>query len=214
MWKHWASQHFCREWGGGTHEPTSLAEELLIVDDFWGMEAQFSSRVGRPRSSGRPYAQECMSTTIWIQSGFFLVWFSGYFWDCNLITFAPSLYFLQTLTYTQPHSIKFIASFFIVTECMYVFVYSYTFLNITWIHIILLVCTFSELTMWHWTSGVLFPGEDLFSHSQLYLKLPIVLYVEVRTLGRLSIKFGVFIGITLVHLCGHVGETSRVYFWY
>lgn len=78
----------------------------------------------------------------------------------------------------------------------------------------LLVCTFSELTIWHWTRGVFFPGEDIFYYSQLYSKLPIVLCVEVRTLGQLSIKFGVFTGITLVHLCGHVGETSQVYFWY
>lgn len=47
------------------------------------------------------------------------------------------------------------------------------------VHIVLLVCTFSRLTLWYgigYLTGVLFPGEDSFSVSQQ----PLITYSDLR----------------------------------
>lgn len=57
-----------------------------------------------------------------------------YFWDYNIFTaFLPSLFFLQMLTNSSPysHSISYTLFSLIITECIYVFAYAYTVLDIT-----------------------------------------------------------------------------------
>lgn len=67
------------------------------------------------------------------------------FWDYNIIKTLPP-------TYPIPFFFKFLTSFsLIVIPCVSVYTYIHIFLNITCIVcIMLLVCIFSGLTIWHW----------------------------------------------------------------
>lgn len=73
-----------------------------------------------------------------------------------LFTFLPPFPSSNPLIYSTFH-FKFTASFLIncyTFSCLYVFIHTYISLNITcWIHIVLFVCIYSGMTIWHWTIG-------------------------------------------------------------
>lgn len=75
-----------------------------------------------------------------------------------------------------PHSESSHISFHLISQmqilffvnifaCIYVYLYTYIFLDITFSDcLMLLVCEFSGLTMWYWiTNGVLVPGKEYFT---------------------------------------------------
>ena len=135
-------------------------------------------------------------------------------WDCNLITFLPSLsslHLFHSLLSTFPSNSWPLFSLMVIA-CMYVFAYTYIFLNITyWSHIMLLVRMISGLTVWHWaTNWCALPRGGPPAPS--FPQLPIDLCVGLRPSGIIPIQFGVCIVSNLFSSClgGHVGETLQI----
>lgn len=76
------------------------------------------------------------------------------------------------------------------------------------------VCMFSGLTIWQWTTNrcALPWGGSPTLPTPNFTQLPVILWVELRAPGLVSIEFGMFIGVSLLssYLGRHVGEISEV----
>lgn len=79
------------------------------------------------------------------------------FWDCNkIISFLHCPPSLQTLWFTSPCSLKFIAPFPPQIAVIHIYVHTHISKHTkttcsAWI--MLLVCMFSDLTLWYWTTN-------------------------------------------------------------
>lgn len=64
--------------------------------------------------------------------------------------FPPNLPPMSLPSLLQIHGLFFLKKSIVIT---YVYVYTYVFLKITWVHIMLLTCMSSGLTIWNWTTS-------------------------------------------------------------
>lgn len=101
--------------------------------------------------------------------------------DYNIITFLPSLISFQTLPCTPFCSPSNLWVLPINSYCVQICIcYTCGFLNRTYWVSVLLICVFSWLIIWHWTTvGVLFLGRTT-APAPSFPQLPIDLRVRLR----------------------------------